>query len=291
MRFCVRLTILLIAIIAIADCRCSSKKETQPALDKSDKPTFDLTKFESDPEVQKMVFETRFSEIARRFGDAVFEQTYSLEISSGRQSIELTSKNLIEQARSGDYHIRVTNSADKLMDILYIDKKLYMSMDGKSYFVHSDDLIEARAKREEVYSQANTFLKTYAHFIKFVPDGEDEVDGVRFLRYKTTVNPDTKKSESEKSYSLTRIDGHILIDKRSGGLVAAELKGEIKYEKENRQAISKFALHSGIKRPATSLVFKVPEVGAEPKKLRIEKDLLNRLERMEEKVDREEEEE
>ena len=290
MRFSVRWTILLIAIIGLIDCKCSSKKEIRAGAEKADSIVFDLSRFDRDPQVQKMVFETRFSEIIRRFGDAVFEQSYTLEVSSGRQGVEISSSSIIEQSRNGDYHIKITNSADRLIDILYIDKKLYVSTDGKRYFLHSDDLTEARTKREDVYSQANTFFKTYARFIKFVPDQEVEIDGVRFIKYKTVVNPDLKKGDSDNPYSLTKIDGYILIDRRSGGLVGVDIKGEIKYDKGDRGAISRFSLKSGIKRLSSSPVFKVPEVGAEAKKLRIEKDLLNRLEKMEERVDNKEEE-
>jgi len=274
----------------LADCKCGSQKTVQKTSPGSDKPSFDLSRFETDAEVQKMVFETRFSEIARRFGDVIFEQKYILEISSDKQKLEFSNSDLIEQAKNGDYHIKVVNSAEKIMEVYYIDRKLYVSMDGKKFFLHADDLVEARSKKENVYSQANSFLRTYAHFIKFVPDGEEERDGVRFLRFRTEIAKKPEKKEGENNLSLEEIKGSILLDKRSGGLVSVDISGTIKYEREGKSALSKFSIKSSVKKAMLPLSFKVPEIGSEPQKLRIEKDLLQRLEKMEEKVDTEEEE-
>lgn len=283
--------ILFLSLIAISGCKCARQDNRSSKQGDIEKESFDLSKFESSREIQKKVFETRFSEIARRFGDAIFEQTYSLEISSGKQKIEFQNKDLIEQAKNGDYHIRVENSADKIMEVYYIDKKLYVSADGKKYFLHSDDLMEARAKRESVYAQANSFLKSYAHFIKFKADGEEDRDGVKFFRYKTDIEPKPDKGEGERYYSLEEINGYILLDKRSGGVVAVDIRGVIKYERDSKAALTKFSIKSGVKKSPVPLIFKAPEVSKEPQKLRIEKDLLERLEKMEEKVDSKEEEE
>ncbi|GEM_PF-2730688 len=263
-------------------CRCSGQKPSTGSVDNSDKVTFDVNKFDSDPEVRRIVFDMRFSEIARRFGDVIFEQNYTLEITSYKQKLEFSNRDLIEQAKNGDYHIKVENSSDKVMEVYYIARKLYVSMDGKKFFPHTDDLIEARAKIEGVYSQANTFLKTYSHLIKFISEGEEERDGVRFLRFKTEINNKPEKSEAMKYFSLDEISGYLLIDRRSGGVVLVDIKGVIKYEKESRKALSRFSIKSAMKKSTGIFSFKVPEVGTEPQKLRIEKDLLERLEKMEE---------
>ncbi|MCX7957871.1 MAG: hypothetical protein N3B13_02395 [Deltaproteobacteria bacterium] len=260
-----------------------SSKET-------DKLPFDISRFDRDREVQKMVFETRFSEIARRFGDVVFEQKYTLEISSDKQKLEFSNSDLIEQAKNGDYHIKVENSAGRIMEVYYIERKLYVSMDGKKFFLHADDLVEARSKKENVYSQANSFLKTYSHFITFIPDGEEERDGVRFLRFRTEIAKNPDKKEGERHLSLEEIKGYILLDKRSGGLVSVDIKGKIRYQREDKTALSAFSIKSSVRKQASPFSFNVPETGTEPQKLRIEKDLLQRLEKMEEKVDTEKEE-
>ncbi len=288
MRF--RFAILIFILLMFSGCKCSSQRTTSVG-EEAIKPSFDINRFETDREVQRMVFETRFSEIARRFGDVIFEQRYTLEISSDRQKIEFSNYDLIEQAKNGDYHIKVENSAEKRMEIYYIDRKLYESMDGKKFFLHADDLVEARAKKESVYSQANSFLKTYSHFIKFVSDGEEERDGIKFIRYRTEVVKNPEKKDGEKNLSLEEITGYILLDRRSGGLVAVDIKGVIKYHKDDKVAKSKFSIKSDIKKSPIPFSFKMPELGSEPQKLRIEKDLLQRLEKMEEKIDTEEEEE
>ncbi len=286
-----KILIFLLFLSVLTDCRCFRKpKDVSDRADESEKKANDISKFHSDPAIRDMVFGTRFSEIARRFGDTVFEQTYTLEISSGKQKIELTNKDLIEQAKNGDYHIKVDNSAGKIMEVYYIDKKLYVSMDGRKFFLHADDLVEARAKKEGIYSQVNTFLKTYSVFIKFVPDGEEERDGIRFIRFRTEINSKPEKSEALRLYSLEEINGYVLIDRRSGGLVSADIKGIIKYEKESKKALSKFSIRSDIYKSKVPFLFKLPEVGTEPQKLRIEKDLLERLEKMEENFGTEKEE-
>lgn len=283
--------IFIFVFTSLIDCRCSRLDRPSDKRVEADKPAFDISRFHNSREIQKMVFDTRFSEITRRFGDVIFEQTYSLEISSGREKVEFQNKDLIEQAKNGDYHIKVENSADRIMEVYYIDKKLYVSMNGKEFFLHSDDLTEARSRKESVYSQANSFLKSYAHFIKFVPDGEEERDGVKFLRYKTDIEPKPEKSEAERAYSLEEITGYILLDKRSGGIVAVDIKGVIRYERDSKIALSKFSIKSNIRKASVPFSFKVPKIGSEPQKLRIEKDLLERLEKMEERVDTKEEEE
>lgn len=289
----VKLKIILFSVLvifALLDCKCNSKKPIIQDNSREGKRSFDLNRFDKDKDVQRMVLDTRFSDIARRFGDVIFEQRYALEISSDKQKIEFSNSDLIEQAKNGDYHIRVVNSANKIMEVYYIDKKLYVSMDGKKFFLHSDDLVEARAKKESVYSQANSFLKTYLNFVKFVPDGEEERDGVKFLRFKTMKEQNPEKKDGEKYLFLDDIEGYILLDKRSQGVVSVNIKGTIRYQRESKTAFSKFSIVSDIKKSPSGFDFKVPEIGSEPQKLRIEKDLLQRLEKMEEKIDTEKEE-
>ncbi len=282
----------LFITLTLSECKCSSIKDKRTGENqKENKLDFDVNRFAEDVNVQKMVYDTRFSEIARRFGDVVFSQTYRLKISSQNRSIDFENKDLIEQAKNGDYHIKIENSGNKMMEIYYIDKKLYISTDGDKFFLHSDDLTQPRTRKEEVYSQANTFLKTYSHFIKFVPDGEEEIDGIRFLRFKATIGKVEKEDPKGRYYSLDRIDGYILIDRRSGGLVGVKLDGTIKYQKDSATASTSFHIESSVKKSEMPFSFKVPSIGTEPKKLKIEKDLLNRLEKMEEKVDTEKDEE
>lgn len=278
------LTAFLFSLLLITDCRCSKGVESQKNGD-AKQVQFDLKRFESDREIQKMVLDTRFSEVIRRFGDALFEQTYSLEISSDRQKIELKNRDIIEQAKNGDYHLKSENSSGRMMEVFYVDKKLYVSMDGKKFFIHADDLVEARTKREKVYSQANSFLKTYIDYIRFVFDGEVEE---RLLRYKIELNKEAQKGGLKSNFILENIKGYILVDRRSGGIAGVDLEGTIKYENKSRQAISKFSIKSSIKRSSAPFVFKVPEVVGESAKLRIEKDLLQQLEKMEESVGKEE---
>lgn len=283
---------LLFLVFIHPGCKCSQEKRIQQGnVQREEKSGFNIERFAEDPTIQRLVYETRFSEIARRFGDTIFTQTYKLTISSGSRSIEFMSREIIEQAKNGDYHIRIENSADRLTEIYYVNKRLYVSGDGSNFFLHSDDLVEPRLRKENVYSQANSFLKTYSHFIEFIPEGEEEIDGVRFLRYRASVKKDPHKTEDSKYYNLERVDGHILLDRRSGGLVGISLNGQILYKKGESTATTKFSVESSVKRSALPLEFTAPAVVSEPKKLKIEKDLLKRLEEMEEKVDTESQEE
>ncbi|MCX7945072.1 MAG: hypothetical protein N2746_11250 [Deltaproteobacteria bacterium] len=285
-----RLIIYILLLLLFSYCKCGSERSNSEGKKEADKRSLDIKMFDRNKEVQKMVFETRFSDVARRFGDVIFEQKYTLEISSEKQKLELSNTDLLEHAKNGDYHIKVENSAGKMLEAYYIDGKLYVSMDGKRFFLHADDLVEARARKESVYAQANSFLKTYSDFIKFVYDGDEERDGVRFLRFKTELSSENSKKEVGRTFNLEEISGHVLIDNRSGGIVGVDLRGKIKYQKDAKIAISKFFIKSSIKKSQKPLTFRIPELGAEPQKLRIEKDLLQRLEKMEEKIETEKEE-
>lgn len=283
---------LLFLVCIHPGCKCSQEKRVQKEdVQKEERSGFNINRFAEDPGIQRLVYETRFSDVARRFGDTILTQTYKLNISSGSRSIEFMSKELMEQARNGDYHIRIENSAGRLTEIYYVNNKLYVSSDGSNFFLHSDDLVEPRSRKENLYSQVNSFLKAYSHFIEFIAEGEEEIDGVKFLRYRASVKKDPHRTGDSKYYNLERVDGHILLDRRSGGVVGVNLNGQIVYKKGEATATTKFSVELSVKRSTLPLEFTAPPVVAEPKKLKVEKDLLKRLEEMEEKVDTERQEE
>lgn len=85
--------LLLVSNFFYTGCKCSQNKSPKSEQSqRGESLNFDIGRFGEDPAVQKMVYEIRFSEIARRFGDVVFSQTYKLTISSKNRSIEFTNK-------------------------------------------------------------------------------------------------------------------------------------------------------------------------------------------------------
>lgn len=298
--------IALAAVLVLSPIACSkcgkdsetAKKQAFEVKAKSDKEyrEFDPKAFGTDAAVQERMIGMHFVEATHRLGDFSFRQGYQYDVSGGEKAVPLKGSDEIDQLKNGDFRIKSENDSGYGLEAVYVGGRYFVRNKGGAYHEHQNDRGDAGSGKQNAYAAGKSFWELFEGKLAFSDMGLTDFYGRIVHRYSVSFDPALKprfakpapkakpaepdggvKAPPVGTTIPTAAKGTVLVDERARTIVKAELSGDLSTGGE-----TPIRIHVEFKNElaplAAGTVIKEPETAPDPKRPRIEKDPLGKLE-------------
>ena len=270
---------------------------------------FDPKLFGVDPVVQERMIGMHFVEATRRLGDFSFRQTYQYDVHGPEKDVPLKGSDEIDQLKNGDFRIKSENDSGYGLEAVFVGGKYFVRTKGGSYHEHQNDRGDAGSSKQLAYAAGKSFWDLFEGKLAFADQGLTDFYGRIVHKYTVSFDPSMTSrvrkpapKTPEPKAPETGADGgaasaagggakaipvgttvpksakgFVLIDERAKAIVKTELNGELFTGAEgNIRITAEFKNELAPIKAGT--VIKEPEIAPDPKRPRIEKDPLGKLE-------------
>ena len=257
---------------------------------------FDIKLFGSDPATRERVIGMHIIEATHRLGDFSFRQSYQYDVSGGEKAVPLKGVDEIDQLKTGDFRIKSENDSGYGLEAVYVGGKYYVRNKGGAYHEHQNDRGDAGSGKQNAYAAGKSFWELFEGKLVFSDMGLTDFHGRIVHRYSVSFDPALKPRFAKPAPKAkpaepdggvkpppvgttipTAAKGTVLVDERARTIVKTELAGDLSTGGE-----TPIRIHVEFKNElaplAAGTVIKEPETAPDPKRPRIEKDPLGKLE-------------
>jgi hypothetical protein len=289
-----------LALAPFACSRCGTDSETakKQAFEAKAKPEtvtreFDPKTFGTDSAVQERMFSMHWVEATHRLGDTSFRQSYRYDFQGPEKQITFSGSDEIDQLRNGDFALKSENDSGYGVEAILVRGKYFVKNHGGSFRGHQNDRGDAGTKKQEAYAAAESFWRLFEGRLAFADAGYTDHAGRQVRKYSVSFDPSLKPRTPGKPAAPTKdggsgppvrgkmepksASGMVLVDERARAIVRIDIKGSFTAGTDGAvRGTMEFKHEFGPIKPGIQI--KEPEIAPEPKRPKIEKDPLGKLE-------------
>ncbi len=260
------------AALGMLGCPTAKQPDKQPSgLVKTSKPVvapIDADKATKDLAELMRAVRMPHHRVGAAHGAHKFSGTSTAEILSGDQSLDKTDESVeIAVDDKGNYRAIRNLSDDNGREVIFVGDTLYLRPRHNKFHRRApESKTEPRTLRDQFFSTLASYMEPLAHVLKIGAVETTQFAGRDAFKIglTTAASPRarTKEAFSQRTWRETirggSVSGHIVLDKKSGAPLAANVKGEVEFERNGKPMRMKISVSHALRELGKTVAIAAP---------------------------------